>query len=76
MPYPACPLGRVEVADMPNRANLVSFIPFLEPICHRAFQLPLNGKYHEFTVIMFLFEGLFEQGGLKGVKATEAEYPL
>ena len=76
MPHSACPLRRIEVPDVPNRADLVRFIPFLEPICHSAFQLPLDGKYHKFARIMVLFEGLFEQDGLKGMKAAEAAYPL
>ncbi len=76
MPHPACPLRRIEVPDMPNRANLVGFIPFLKPICHRAFQLPLNGKYHKLARIMRLFEGLFEQDGFEGMKTSETADPF
>lgn len=76
MSHSACPFRRIKIADMPNRAYLVGFIPFLKPICHRAFQLPLNGKNHELARIMRLFKGLLEQNGFEGMKTSETADPF
>ena len=76
MRHSACPLRRIEVPYMPNRADLVGFIPFLKPVGHRALQLPLNGKNHKLARIMRLFEGLFEQNGFEGMKTSETADPF
>lgn len=76
MRHSACPFRRIEIPDMPNRANLVGFIPFLKPVGHRALQLPLDGKNHKLALIMRLFEGLFEQDGFEGMKTSETADPF
>ena len=76
MRHSACPFRRIEIPDMPNRANLVGFIPFLKPIGHRAFKLPLDGKNHKLARIMLLFEGLLEQNGFEGMKPPETADPF
>lgn len=76
MCHSACPFRRIEVPDMPNRANLVGFIPLLKPVGHRALEFAFQGKNHKFTRIMRLFKGLFEQNGFEGMKTSEAADPF
>lgn len=69
--YAGRSLCGVEVADMPNWAYFVSFVPLFKTISHGALQLSLYGQYHKLARIVRLLKGLFEKNRLEGVKASK-----